>query len=164
MKAALVALAALFAFLVAFNNVTDYDSNFQFVQHVLTMDTTFEGNRLMWRHIDAAWIHHLAYAGIIGAEFLTSALCALGAVRMFTARSAGALQFQQACLIASLGLVVGIFLWFGGFITIGAEWFLMWQSDQWNGQQAAFRFTLCLFACLIFINLPEPSVAAHEPQ
>ena len=40
-KAVLVAAVALFFTLVAFGNVTDYGSNWLFVQHVLSMDTTF---------------------------------------------------------------------------------------------------------------------------
>lgn len=34
-------------------NLRDYDSNYQFVKHVLSMDTTIEGNALMWRR--AMW-------------------------------------------------------------------------------------------------------------
>ncbi len=43
-KVALVLVVALFYSLVVFNNVTEYDSNYQFVHHVLMMDTTFPGN------------------------------------------------------------------------------------------------------------------------
>ncbi len=162
LKALLVALVALFAFLVGLNNITDYQSNFQFVQHVLSMDTTFEGNRLMWRSIEAPWVHHLGYLGIIIAELLTAILCAVGAWQMFRAREAGSGKFARGVLLASWGLTVGVVLWFGGFITVGAEWFLMWQSKSWNGQQAAFRFVVCLLVCLVFINLPEPSVSAGD--
>ncbi len=156
MKALFVAVAALFALLVGLNNIIDYGSNFQFVQHVLAMDTTFEGNQLMWRRIESPWAHHLAYGAIILAELATAVLCACGAWQMLKARAASSAAFGRATLLASWGLAVGILLWFGGFITIGAEWFLMWQSPTWNGQQAAFRFVVCLLGCLIFINLPEP--------
>ncbi len=50
-KAALVAAVGLFFFVVAMDNLTDYGSNFQFVQHVLSMDDTFPGNAEMWRAI-----------------------------------------------------------------------------------------------------------------
>ncbi|HLQ94163.1 MAG TPA: DUF2165 family protein, partial [Xanthobacteraceae bacterium] len=40
-KAVMVAAVALFATLVAFGNVTDYHTNFEFVQHVLSMDSVF---------------------------------------------------------------------------------------------------------------------------
>ncbi|MEM0955408.1 MAG: DUF2165 family protein, partial [Pseudomonadota bacterium] len=78
------------------------------------------------------------------------------------ARSAAPPTYARAVLLASWGLMIGVLLWFGGFITVGAEWFLMWQSQIWNGQQAAFRFVVCLLACLIFINLPEPPTVSEE--
>ena len=39
-KIAMVLCLAAFAFMVTFNNITDYNSNFEFVKHVLSMDTT----------------------------------------------------------------------------------------------------------------------------
>jgi predicted small integral membrane protein len=36
----MVAALAAFAFLVSYDNLVDYRSNYQFVQHVLSMDTT----------------------------------------------------------------------------------------------------------------------------
>ena len=35
---------------------------------------------------------------------------------------------------------LGFLVWFLGFMVIGGEWFAMWQSQTWNGQEAAFRF------------------------
>ncbi len=34
-------------------------------------------------------------------------------------------------------------VWLTGFVVISGEWFQMWQSSQWNGQQAAFRRRGC---------------------
>jgi predicted small integral membrane protein len=48
-KLARVVVMAIFYSLVVFNNTIDYDSNHQFVRHVLMMDSTFPGNRHMWR-------------------------------------------------------------------------------------------------------------------
>lgn len=155
-KSGLVGAVALFALLVAANNVLDYGSNFAFVQHVLSMDTTFPDNMLRGRAITAAWAHHLAYWLIIAAEALTGLLCAAGCVRMLRARGADVIAFRRAKQLASWGLFTGIVLWFSGFMTIGAEWFLMWQSSEWNGQQPAFRFTMILFATLIFLHQSEP--------
>jgi len=154
-KSLLVASVALFASLVALNNIIDYGSNFQFVQRVLSMDTTFPDNQLMYRAITSEPIHHLAYGVIIAMEALTGLLCAIGAVQMFGARNAPTNDFRAAKLFSSLGLTCGIVLWSTGFLSIGAEWFLMWQSSQWNGQEAAFRFAMVLFATLIFIHQAE---------
>src|SRR5258708_28756778 len=40
---------ALFAFVVTFDNITDYDTNFEFVRHVLSMDAIFPGSTLLYR-------------------------------------------------------------------------------------------------------------------
>ena len=64
-KALMVLAMAFFASLVAFNNVTDYGTNFAFVHHVFLMDTTFPGNQLMYRAIETPWVHHAGYLGII---------------------------------------------------------------------------------------------------
>ena len=41
-------------------------------------------------------------------------------------------------------------------MAVGGEWFLMWQSETWNGQQAAFRFYMSILAVLIFVMQPDP--------
>lgn len=158
-KILLVAQVGLFAALVAINNVTDYGSNFSFVQHVLTMDTTFEGNSLMWRAIASPTLHHIFYALIITAEAAAGLLCLYGAWVMLKSVNRHSDTFTASKRIASIGIFVGISLWSTGFMTVGAEWFLMWQSDSWNGQSAAFRFIMILFATLIFLHMPE---AAEE--
>lgn len=45
--------------------------------------------------------------------------------------------------------------WFAGFLVVGGEWFQMWQSKTWNGQEAAFRFVACIGLVLIFLNQPD---------
>lgn len=154
-KTVLVSAVSLFALLVAFNNITDYGSNFAFVQHVLTMDTTFEGNQLMYRSIDAPAVHHIAYAVIIFCEALAGILCAYGAWQLWKARKAEQSEFNKSKALANYGLTLGIVLWFTGFMTVGAEWFLMWQSSTWNGQAAAFKFIVILFLVLFFLNQKE---------
>jgi predicted small integral membrane protein len=44
--------------------------------------------------------------------------------------------------------------WCGSFglLVVGGEWFQVWQSQTWNGQQAAFRFYVTILAALIFVN------------
>lgn len=158
MKILLVSLMAIFAFLVALNNITDYNSNFMFVQHVLSMDTTFEGNALMWRSLEANWVHHLGYWLIIITESAVSILCFAGAYGMYVQRNAVARYFNAAKILACWGLTLGIALWFGGFMAVGGEWFVMWQSQIWNGQEAAFRFYSALFGTLIVLLLPEPAL------
>jgi predicted small integral membrane protein len=149
-----LALAA-FAGLASFNNLTDYGSNFAFVRHVLSMDTTFPDNAAMYRAITSPWAWHGAYWLIISGEALTAALLALGTWALWRARHDDSNVFQRAKKHAILGLTFGFGVWFFGFMVIGAEWFLMWQSQQWNGQGAAFKFYMAILGVLIFLNQPE---------
>ena len=54
-----------------------------------------------------------------------------------------------------LAALAGFLVWFVGFMVIGGEWFLMWQSETWNGQEPAFRFYLTILAVLIYVNQPD---------
>ncbi|MCW5772825.1 MAG: DUF2165 domain-containing protein [Rhodospirillaceae bacterium] len=159
-KAWLVLLVAAFALLVGANNILDYGSNFEFVRHVLTMDTTFPGNALKGRAVAAPWAHHAAYASIIAAELAAGLLCLAGALRLYAARRSPAASFRRAKNLAIVGLVLGFTLWFGGFLVVGGEWFMMWQSQSWNGQQGAFRFIVCIGIVLVFVATGEEGADA----
>ncbi len=158
-KAALVASSALFLLIVVFNNLTDYDSNFQFVRHVLGMDTTFPGNQGMWRAINSPAIHHAFYASIILWEFAAGVMLTVGAWKLWQARSASAAVWQQTKSLAIAGLTLSMLQWFIAFITVGGEWFLMWQSSTWNGQNAAFRMFAVLALILVFLNQRDDELA-----
>jgi predicted small integral membrane protein len=79
-KAATVAAIALFASLVAFGNITDYGTNWAFVQHVLSMDTVYPTATIRYRAIDDPTLQNAGYMLIIAAETLTAILCWIGAV------------------------------------------------------------------------------------
>ena len=87
-KIVMVAAIALFASLVAFGNITDYDTNFAFVQHVLSMDTVFPLSTIKYRAITSPALHHAAYAVIIATEAAIAVLCWIGACRARCAMSA----------------------------------------------------------------------------
>jgi hypothetical protein len=56
-----VAYIGVFGLLTAFGNITDYGSNFAFVQHVMSMDTIFPESHLRYRAITSPALHHAAY-------------------------------------------------------------------------------------------------------
>ena len=95
-KVLLVFSVAIFYTLVVLNNTTDYNSNYQFVRHVLMMDSTFPGNHGMWRAINSPAIHTAFYISIIAWEALTMVLCWWGGARMAAAiGSAGAFRARE---------------------------------------------------------------------
>ena len=154
-KAIGVAAIALFASLVAFGNITDSNTNFAFVQHVLSMDTIFPFSTIKYRAITDPALHRVAYALIIATEAATAVLCWIGAAALVRHIRAEGKAFNRAKTFAILGLTLGFLLWQVGFMSIGGEWFGMWQSQQWNGVPSAFRFVMVILAVLIFVALPD---------
>ena len=154
-KLAMVASLAAFTGLVAADNLLDYGTNFAFVQHVLSMDTVFPDNTLRWRAITQPALWHVAYGAIIAAEGAAFVCLAIGTLAMLRTLRAGAAAFERAKRFTVIGLTLVFLIWFTGFMVVGGEWFSMWQSKIWNGQQAAFRFYLTGLAVLIFVMQPE---------
>lgn len=150
-KLSLVTAIAFFASLAAFGNITDYGSNFQFVRHVLLMDTIFPTATIQYRAVTSPLLHHAAYVLIIALETLTAALCWLGAYRLLKAAKATATEFNRAKNTAICGLTLGFLVWQVGFMSVGGEWFGMWMSEQWDGVPAAFRFFITILLVLIYL-------------
>jgi predicted small integral membrane protein len=159
--AVLVGLNGLYIALAAFGNITDFDTNQAFVQHVLAMDTTNFGAEpgtsldpdVMWRAIESEWLQNAAYVAIIAWETAT-ALILLGSL-VFWLRDAET-GYRRARALSTIGLLMLVLLFMGGFIAIGGEWFQMWKSDAWNGIEPAFHNAVLAIGALIVVHLPSP--------
>jgi predicted small integral membrane protein len=154
-KLLLVSGVALLDTLVVFNNLNDFDSNYQFVRHVLTMDTTLPGNHGMWRAIASPTLHVAFYLGIIAWEFVTAVLLWWGAARLGRTLRLPASRFNEAKGVSILALTCSMLMWLVAFLAIGGEWFLMWQSHDWNGQASAFRMFTVVGLVLLILLQPE---------
>ena len=152
-KILMTAGIAFWALLVTYGNITDYGSNWAFVQHVLAMDTIFPGSDLQGRAITDPAIQRAAYLAIIVTEGLTTLAFAVAAWLMAQKLRAPKAEFQRAKSFTAIGVMLGFGLWFVGFMAVGGEWFAMWQSSTWNGQDAAFMFTMSILAVAIYVFL-----------
>ena|SRR6476661_6827492 len=149
---------AVFCLLVAFDNLADYNANYEFVQHVMSMDTTFPGSELRYRAITNPTLWRLTYASIIIAEGLAGALFLAGAIQMTRVLHAPGAEFNRAKAYAIAGAMFAFLVWFFGFMVVAGEWFAMWESKVWNGQDAAFRFYMAVLAVLILLNQFDPDL------
>ena len=155
-RIALVVAVALFFTLVAFGNITDYGANWQFVRHVMTMDTTFQDPELMWRAVTDLQLQQATYVTIITWQALTALVLWLGIVRLLRAVTADRAGFAGARGLAVVGLTMGLLLYALGFLVVAGEWFAMWQSHTWNGQVTAGIFVLFIGVALLHLCGPEP--------
>lgn len=150
-QTALTLTLGLHFMLVVFGNITDYGTNFQFVKHVLSMDSIPTDSHVAWRALKSETLYHLTYVVIIVWEAVTGLLCVWGGMRMATHLKSP--DFHAAKAYAIAGLWLGMLLWSLAFITIGGEWFMMWESASWSGELPALRmFTLNSIA-LLFLQV-----------
>lgn len=165
--AVLVFLNGLYIALVAFGNITDFNTNRPFVRHVLSMDTTNFGAEpgtdldpdVMWRAIESRALQDAAYVGLIAWETLTALVLLWSLV--FWARG-GEDRYARARAASTIGLLMLITLFMGGFIAIGGEWFQMWKSQAWNGLDPAFRNAMLALGTLIVVQLVPGEPAASQ--
>ncbi len=169
--AVLVALNGLYILLVAFGNITDFGTNQAFVHHVLAMDTTNFGAPpgteldpdVMWRAITNTTVQNIAYIGLIVGERATVLVLVAAIVFWIRERDTG---YRVARALSTIGLLMLLLLFTGGFIAIGGEWFQMWKSTAWNGLDPAFRNSVLAMITLVVIHLPsshwEVARAFHE--
>lgn len=154
-KFALLAGIALFYALVVFDNLTDFATNYDFVRHIVLMDSTFPGNHGMGRAISSPAVHLVFYWTIIVWEIATLVLICWGLASLFRAVRHRAETFNARKRVAIIALTLSLLMWLVAFIDVGGEWFLMWQSSKWNGQQEAFRMFVVVGFVLLLVLQPE---------
>ncbi len=145
----------LFGGLVFLGNLLDYNANFQFVKHVLSMDTVFEGNTQKWRAIENSALHHVFYLTIIFCEGLFAMLCLWGALDLGKRISENKRNFAAGKTKVFCAIGVGMLIWWVGFVVVGSEWFGMWQSSEWNGKETGFQISLMLISSAIIIGMDK---------
>ena len=158
-KAAALGIYGLMVLLAGLDNIFDYDSNFTYVQHVLSMDTVFENTTLKWRAIDSPTAHRAAFALIIATELVIAALCLAGATQLLR-RLRVAASFNKAKRLGMTGLILSLALWFFGFYVVGGEWFVSWQSESWSSTAVGLRLTVLVLLILFLLSSTDSETDA----
>ncbi len=127
------------------------------------MDTTFGDPDLMWRAVASRALQDAAYVGVIVWEALTAAVLLRAAWLWCEGLRRGARGPERARAASTVGLVMMLLLFGLGFLVIGGEWFAMWQSEQWNGLDAATRNVLLAAVTLVVVHLPSAADPAPAP-
>ena len=139
--------------LIVMHNIVDYRLSLKYVQHVMSMDTTFPESRNRFRAIKSPRAHQASLILIILAEALMAWFCGVGGLRMLKALKADADAFHEAKRPGLIGMVIGLLLWFFGFQVIAGSWFEMWMSKEYNALPDATRLTNYIAAVLTFVAM-----------
>ena len=151
-KALLIAAVSLYMALVALGNALDPSANLTYVQHVLAMDTVNAESTQKWRAITSPELWRLGYVLVLVYQVVVAAWLAWAAWKLLRA---GGNDWAAARNFASGALVTTMLLWLVPFITIGGEWFQMWQSQTYNGIESATRNFLWNGVILLYLQTPN---------
>jgi predicted small integral membrane protein len=154
-KALLLFALGFYYTLVVFNNTNDYNSNLTFVRHVLLMDTTYPGNHGMWRAIHAPAVPWLFFSSIVIWEIITGTLCWWAGFRLMRNLGSSAVTFNAAKKLGVIGLTLSLLMWLTAFLSVGNEWFLMWQSKDWSGESGADHMFAIAGIILLYLVTPD---------
>jgi predicted small integral membrane protein len=92
---------------------------------------------------------------IIAWESITAILLAWGGLHLLGALRSPAAEFNAAKSVAAGALTLSLLIWLVAFLTVGGEWFLMWQSRIWTGEEAAFRNFAAAGLVLLILMQPD---------
>ncbi|MBD9602411.1 putative small integral membrane protein [Pseudomonas sp. 478] len=152
-KVILMIYISFFGLLVMYSNFTDYASNYEYVGHVLSMDTTRENLNLSYRAITSPILHHRIYWIIITLEVTYTAFCLLGAYHLYRNINGSPENFHEAKKFAIVGLLIAMFVYYICLQVVGVEWFNMDESQTWNAKDWARHIVDFILPLLIFIAI-----------
>jgi predicted small integral membrane protein len=152
-KILLMAYFSIFGLLVIYSNFTDYPSNYEYVGHILSMDTTQHNVNISHRAITSPMLHHRIYWVIITLEVLFTSFCLLGTYQLYRKVNASAEIFHEAKKISIIGLLIAIFIYYVCLQVIGVEWFDMDTSQNWNAKDWARHIVDFAFPLMIYIAI-----------
>ncbi|WP_392567038.1 DUF2165 family protein [Utexia brackfieldae] len=146
---------AFFMSLVIFSNITDYETNFQFVYHMFQMDTINPNSPIKYRYVSSPSIQHGGFILVIILQAITCVLCWLGSFILLKNIKAPAPVFNKKKSIAITGLTLGFLVWQVGFMSIAGGWYGVWMSSKWDVIPDSFRFFVTIILVLIYLVMPE---------
>ncbi|MEM9681912.1 MAG: DUF2165 domain-containing protein [Pseudomonadota bacterium] len=150
-KAILALVVGAWALVVAYGNVADYDTNWVYVQEVMSMRYAQSDPDVAWRAITSPSLHRLAYAAIIIAEAVAGVFFVFAGILMAWRLKAPVSAFQTAKTPFAIGLTIAILVWLFGFMVLAGEWFQMWRSQTYNAQETAFFFYMTMLLGGVYI-------------
>lgn len=152
-KASLMLFISFFGLLMMYSNITDYATNYEYLAHILSMDTTRDDHKYAHRAITSPMIHHRIYWFIITLEVMFTVFCIVGTFQLFTNINTTTKEFHEAKKYALIGLLIALFLYYVCFQVIGIEWFNMDESVQWSYKDWARHIVGFMLPALIYVAI-----------
>lgn len=152
LKISLVAFVAFHGLHWGTVNFYLWQANYNEIAPVLGLDGTWgwPGNEL--RAVTNPILLSIIIATLFLSELAVGLLCAIGIKNMWINRNASGTVFHNSKNYAAAGCAMGLVVWFGLFLIIGGDWFLMWQSEPGIfSMDLAFKYVGSIGLVLLFL-------------
>lgn len=156
LKILLVLFIGLHALIYALQNVANLEEAHAALGYVLSnADHEVYPNTIFFAVANPI-VHWAALWLVIVGEVAVGALGLKGAWDMFTARNDTAERFHAAKRNGVLAASVALLVWFGFFMTFGAAFFQMWQTEIGAGSmEGAFMYAIASAITMIFVCVTD---------
>lgn len=156
LKTVLVLFIGLHALLYALQNLANLDEARMALGYVLSAADHEAYPNSMFFSVTSPWLHWAALWLVILGELAIGFFGIKGAADMFIARHGTAEQFHAAKKGGLWAAGLALVIWFGFFMTFGAAFFQMWQTEVGAGSmEGAFMYSMASAITMMFVYLAE---------
>lgn len=155
-KAILVLLIGLHALFYALQNIANIDAAHYALNYVLSGADHEVYPRSAFFKLANPVLAWLALATVLVGEFAVAFFGIKGGLDLFRARSASSAEFHAAKKAGIVAAALALLVWFGLFMTFGAAFFQMWQTQLGTGSmEGAFMYAMASALTILFVVLTE---------
>ena len=156
LKTLLVLFIGLHALIYALQNLANLEQAHAALGYVLSN----EGHRVypssLFFAVTSPILHWCALWLVILGEFAVGYFGIRGAWDMFAARNDTSEQFHVAKSNGVVAAALALLVWFGFFMTFGAAFFQMWQTELGAGSmEGAFMYSMASAITMMFVYVTQ---------
>jgi predicted small integral membrane protein len=153
-KILLVLLIGLHALIYALQNLANLDQAHAAIGYVLSNTGHEVYPNTLFFSVANPSVHWIALGLVIVGELAIGACGIKGAWDMWAARNESAERFHVAKAYGVLAAGLALLVWFGFFMTFGAAFFQMWQTQVGAGSmEGAFMYSMASAITMMFVYL-----------
>ena len=152
LKVLLVLFIGLHALIYALQNLANLGQAHAALGYVLSNTGHEVYPETLFFSVTSPVAHWVALWLVIRGEAAIGALAIKGAWDMFAARRESAERFHAAKTYGVLAAGLALLVWFGFFMTFGAAFFQMWQTEVGAGSmEGAFMYAMASAITMMFV-------------
>ncbi|NND83214.1 MAG: DUF2165 family protein [Gammaproteobacteria bacterium] len=152
LKILLVLFIGLHALIYGLQNLVNLSEAHQVLGYVLSNQGHEYYPSTMFFAVTSPLLHWCALWLVIVGELAVGYFGIKGAWDMFSVRKDAAEQFHAAKTNGVIAAALALLVWFGFFMTFGAAFFQMWQTELGAGSmEGAFMYSMASAITMIFV-------------